>query len=556
MQAYNPMTQKEALEILKQGHNVFITGAAGSGKTHLLNDYIKYLKQHQVGLGITASTGIAATHLGGITVHAWSGLGIRDQLTIKDLDELAEKKYLWKRYAETKVLIIDEVSMLHHFRLDLLDRLARNFKQVDAPFGGLQVIFCGDFFQLPPVARNGEPPASFAYEAKIWRELGLKICYLEEQWRQKDQQYLNLLNAIRCNAVGAEMIEILRSNNFDQKKNLIDPTRLYTHNVDVEAENEKELAKLSSQLFVYTMNSTGRDNLVAILKKGCLAPENLRLKKGARVMFVKNNFDIGYVNGTLGIVEDCDDFGVRVKTNTGKIIAVEMASWSIEEEGKIKAQINQFPLRLAWAITVHKSQGLSLEAAEIDLSQSFELGMGYVALSRVRSLAGLVLRGFNNLSLQVNSAVLKQDQIFRMASQKVSEELRKMTEQEKEHLKKTFLTKIAGSQSDKEKNKKPDTVAITKKMVESGWSLAKIVRERQLKSATIIDHLEKIKLQQPDFNFEVIKKGILSSRLNKIQAALRQGGVEAGGGYHLTPAKNKLGSGYSFEEIRLGRLLM
>ncbi|MFA6416324.1 MAG: AAA family ATPase [Candidatus Paceibacterota bacterium] len=547
------MTQKEALDILKMGHNAFITGAAGSGKTHLLNEYIKYLKQHKVGLGITASTGIAATHMGGMTIHAWSGLGIRDRLTKKDIEDLSEKSYLWKRFEEAKVLIIDEVSMLHHFRLDLLDQLARNFKNVDAPFGGLQVIFCGDFFQLPPVSRSGEPPASFAYEAKVWRDLDLKICYLEEQWRQQDQNYLKLLNAIRSGELETEAIEILQSR-FNQTLTAIDPTRLYTHNADVDLENERELAKIDDDLIEMPMTATGRENLAAILKKGCLAPENLRLKKGAKVMFVKNNFEVGYVNGTLGLVEECDDFGIKVRVRSGKLIKVEPASWAIEEDGKVKAQIMQYPLRLAWAITVHKSQGMSLDAAEVDLSQSFERGMGYVALSRVRSLDGLVLRGLNDMALRVSEEVLNHDAEFRLSSKKVVAEWQKMSDKQKEEAKREFLARIG---ADKEKkSKKPDTVSETKKLAEAGWTVAKIARERGLKPETIISHLEEIKTREPDFDFSAIGKGILAARLKKIQAALRASGVEEGGGYRLTPAKIKLGAGYTYEEIRLGRLLM
>lgn len=547
------MTQKEALEILKQGHNAFITGAAGSGKTHLLNEYIKYLKQHKVGLGITASTGIAATHMGGMTIHAWSGLGIRDRLTKQDIEDLSEKSYLWKRFEEAKVLIIDEVSMLHHFRLDLLDRLARNFKGVDAPFGGLQVIFCGDFFQLPPVSRQGEPPTSFAYEAKVWQDLDLKICYLEEQWRQKDQAYLKLLNGIRSGELETEVVELLQSR-FGQTFEAVDPTRLYTHNADVDLENERELAKIDEDLVELPMTATGRDNLAAILKKGCLAPETLRLKKGAKVMFVKNNFDVGYVNGTLGVVEECDDFGVKVRIRSGKLIKVEPASWAIEEDGKIKAQITQYPLRLAWAITVHKSQGMSLDAAEVDLSQSFERGMGYVALSRVRSLRGLVLRGLNDMALRVSEEVLERDAEFRLVSKRVVAELQKMSAEGKNQAEREFLVKI-GADKDK-KDKKPDTISETKKLAEAGWTVAKIAQERGLKPETIITHLEEIKLRQPDFDFSAIRKSILSARLKKIQTALRSSGVEEGGGYRLTPAKIKLGTGFSYEEIRLGRLLM
>src|SRR3989344_7877410 len=149
------MTQKDALEILKIGCNCFITGAAGSGKTHLLNDYIKFLKQNGVEVGVTASTGIAATHMGGMTIHSWTGLGIKDNLTEYDLEELETKKYLQDRLKNTSVLIIDEISMLDHRRLDLVERIARHLKKNQMPFGGMQIILCGDFFQLPPIQKIG-----------------------------------------------------------------------------------------------------------------------------------------------------------------------------------------------------------------------------------------------------------------------------------------------------------------------------------------------------------------------------------------------------------------
>ena len=148
------MLQSEALDILKMGRNVFLTGPAGSGKTHVLNAYVQYLKSHAVYVAVTASTGIAATHLGGQTIHSWSGLGVRDKLTDRDIEDLMERQYLYKRFDRTKVLIIDEVSMLHHFRLDLIEWICRQMKHNEKPFGGMQIILSGDFFQLPPVTRG------------------------------------------------------------------------------------------------------------------------------------------------------------------------------------------------------------------------------------------------------------------------------------------------------------------------------------------------------------------------------------------------------------------
>lgn len=157
------MTQDEAMDLLKMGHNVFLTGPAGSGKTYLLNKYIEYLKEKEVSVGITASTGIAATHLNGMTIHSWSGIGIKDKLEKQDINDLKNRIYLQIRFSLVKVLIIDEISMLHGYRLDMVDQVCRAFKTGSEPFGGLQVVMCGDFFQLPPVARDGEDD-SFVYK--------------------------------------------------------------------------------------------------------------------------------------------------------------------------------------------------------------------------------------------------------------------------------------------------------------------------------------------------------------------------------------------------------
>lgn len=550
------MTQKEALEILKMGHNVFVTGAAGSGKTHLLNEYIKYLREHGVGIGVTASTGIAATHMGGMTIHAWSGLGIRNELSEYDIDEITQRSYLWKRFEEAKVLILDEISMLHHFRLDLIDSLARAFKRNGAPFGGMQVVLCGDFFQLPPVARFGEPEAKFAYHSDSWNALDLKICYLEEQHRQKDADYLHILNSIRDNNISERVYELLQSRLNKKPEVGVEPAKLYSHNADVDAENERELQKISGTAYAYNMTSRGGENLVNALKKSCLAPEKLRLKKGARVMFVKNNYEDGYSNGTLGIVAECGGYGIRVRISSGRTIDVKPTSWIVDDNGKKKAEINQYPLRLAWAITIHKSQGLSLDAAEIDLSQSFERGMGYVALSRLRTLGGLCLKGINEVALAVHDEVLEFDKEFREMSEENAEELKKKTTGEISAAQKNFLERNAGGKSGRSKKaKKKDTVLESVELLEQGKSVKEIAKARSLKEETIIHHLEMFQQKNPSAAFENLKKEISAARLKKITEAFVKVGME-GGVYKLNPTKYILGEDYSYEEMRIARILM
>lgn len=544
------MTQAEALNILKTGRNVFLTGAAGSGKTYVLNRYIEYLKDLNAKVGITASTGIAATHMGGITIHSWSGIGVRDSLSKSDVQEIAEKKYVQKKIKDASVLIIDEISMLHHFRLDFIDQVIRVIKGTDEPFGAMQVVFCGDFFQLPPVRRNGEPEAFFAYHSEIWKNLNLKVCYLSEQHRQNDAEFLKILNAIREATVNKEITALLTTRFNKETKN--ESTKLYSHNRNVDAENEAELEKINNRTYNYEMKERGSKSLLTLLKKSCLAPETLKLKEGAKVMFIKNNFDEGYVNGTLGTVEDCSYEHIRVKTLTGKNINVERQTWIIEEDGHIKAEINQYPLRLAWAITVHKSQGMSLDSALVDLSHSFERGMGYVALSRVRSLSGLFLKGLNEMALRVNEEVLDFDKKFREKSKTDSFHIRTMGTKNIELMHKEFAEKVRG---EKAKPKKLDTMTETKKMLDEGLSIKEISKIRGLKASTILDHIEKIKEKDPAYNIYNLQNAISKNKFREIYKIFKQVGMSEGV-YHLAPAKLRLGSKYSYDDLRLVRLFL
>jgi ATP-dependent exoDNAse (exonuclease V) alpha subunit len=444
------VNQKQALDILKLGHNVFLTGAAGSGKTYVLNQYIKYLKSNHVSVGITASTGIAATHMNGKTIHSWAHIGIKDALTNSDLNLIASREDYRTKMLATKVLIIDEVSMLHHFRLDMVNQVLQKIHQNTLPFGGIQVILCGDLFQLPPVTRGGGV-AKYVNDSNVWEVMNIKICYLNEQHRQENTDFLQLLDEIRDNSVSEYSFEKLQLRMNKDIEIDIQPTKLYTHNVDVDSINTAELNKLAGEEHLYKMFSRGDKNLTRTLADNCLAPEDLILKKGAIVMFVQNNFTKGYVNGTLGEVVGFNkegDFPI-VKTVNDKIINVVPASWAIEEGDEIKAEISQIPLRLAWAITIHKSQGMTLDAAQIDLSKAFVGGMGYVALSRVKSLDGIKLLGINSRALTVNPDITEADKTFRKQSHRAADELNGIRDHELHKLQHEFITLITSEKTSK-----------------------------------------------------------------------------------------------------------
>ncbi|HEY5442280.1 MAG TPA: HRDC domain-containing protein [Candidatus Saccharimonadales bacterium] len=417
------MLQDEALDILKLGHNVYLTGAAGSGKTYVLNQYIKYLRQNNIVVGVTASTGIAATHMNGMTLHSWAGLGMGDAI---DIERILAKSSLKKRMAETRVLIIDEVSMLDGHVLDAVDAITRGFKDKTKPFGGLQVVLSGDLFQLPPVTRTGEP--FFVFNSEAWKSMSLKICYLEEQHRQDDSNLLGILEAIRSNSVDETHFEELseRMRSVPDGQDII---KLYTHNAHVDDINQTALNKLKTESKTYQMTGKGRQSAVESLANRCLAPEQLVLKLGAEVMFVANNPAKQFYNGTLGKVIKFNNDGKPVIQTKQRLIAVDEHTWKTEDGDKTIAEVTQLPLRLAWAITIHKSQGMSLDAAEVDLSRSFEPGMGYVALSRVRSLEGLYIKGINNMAMVVNPQIIELDAKLKARSQQAVSGLKAINKQ-------------------------------------------------------------------------------------------------------------------------------
>jgi len=407
------MNQGLALEIMLSGQSVLLTGPAGAGKTFVLNQFVKLAKHQGKHVSVTATTGLAATHLGGTTIHSWSGIGIQDSLPNGFADHVAKGRR--EIIEKTDVLIIDEISMLHDFRLDMVDEACRLVREVDEPFGGIQLIMSGDFFQLPPINRGDSRAGGFVVNSEVWQELDPVICYLAEQHRQDDEQLLDILNAIRAGDVRRHHAEQLlaRTEVFPDEFELL--TELHTVNVDVDSLNEAKLDELEGDEIIYSQTTTGSESYVENLQRSVLAPSELRLKKGALVMSVKNSPERKYANGSIGTVVEFEPYTEYpiVEFRNGKTVSMVPDTWELRDGDKKRAGITQIPLRLAWAITVHKSQGMTLDAARIDLRKAFVEGMGYVALSRVKNLNNLYLTGINQMALRVSEDAQSIDELLR-----------------------------------------------------------------------------------------------------------------------------------------------
>lgn len=407
------MNQDLALEVMLSGESVLLTGPAGTGKTHLLNRFIRLAKSDGKFVSVTATTGLAATHIGGNTIHSWAGIGIHDSLPSNFAEHMAKGRR--EIIEKTDVLIIDEISMLHDFRLDMVDEVCRAVRKKDQPFGGIQVVLSGDFFQLPPVNRGESRAGGFVVSSDVWQDLQPTICYLEEQHRQEDEALLDILSALRSGDIRRHHAEQLLGRVDVTVPEDAVVTELHTVNVDVDRINESHLDRLPGDELMYTQTTTGSANYVETLQRSVLAPSVLRLKKGAYVMAVKNSLDRKYANGSLGVVTDFEpvtEYPV-VEFLNGRTVSMAPDTWELRDGDKKRAGISQIPLRLAWAITVHKSQGMTLDAARIDLRKAFVEGMGYVALSRVKSLDSLYLVGINQMALRASEEARRIDASLR-----------------------------------------------------------------------------------------------------------------------------------------------
>jgi ATP-dependent DNA helicase PIF1 len=397
------MTDYEHIKtIIDQGHNIFLTGPGGVGKSFYINKLKEELKDEIV---LTSTTGVSSYNLKAMTIHSFTGIGL---FKIGDkLDTIIKKLKKFKTYESVKtrirkysILVIDEVSMLGKYFLEMINEVLQHFRGNGRIFGGYQVIFTGDFMQLPPINDN------YCFKSNIWKELNFKIIQLTKLYRFNDELYSSILNRVRLGKNTEEDNKVLfkryfayreyknNEEKYEETNDMIKPTFLYSKKINVNDKNMEELEKNSNELLIFKPFYKDKNKSCKIdLDK---LDNNLYLKIGAQVMLTTNiDVDSGLVNGSRGVVTGYDDQMLKVKFLGGLEMTFSRHEYSYEEDDKVIYKMEQFPFILAYALSIHKVQGCTLDYAIIDIGHSiFEENMSYVALSRVRNLDGLFLVNF------------------------------------------------------------------------------------------------------------------------------------------------------------------
>lgn len=411
--------QNDILQACLRGKSLFFTGSAGTGKSFLLRKIISAFPPD--GTIATASTGVAACLIGGVTLHGFAGIGGGDASLIRCYD-LASRQSAASAWRKCKRLIIDEISMVDGEYFEKIEAVARYIRKNDKPFGGIQLILCGDFLQLPPVikhdtsqSQNGSASNKrFCFQSKAWEKC-IELSYeLKQVHRQKDPEFVKILNSIRIGRVTPEIQDCLMKTARQKiESNGILATQLCSHTNDADQINQSKLNNLEGPEKIFTAQDSDT-YCTKQLDQQVPAPGRLALKIGAQIMLLKNiSISDGLVNGARGIVVNYVDGVPLIRMKNKKEYLAQPEKWSIKSPSGIVMTRKQIPLKLAWAFSIHKSQGLTLDCVEMSLSKVFEAGQAYVALSRAQSLDNLRVLDFDCKQVWANPDVLRYYQQFR-----------------------------------------------------------------------------------------------------------------------------------------------
>lgn len=400
--------QSAALKVLKGPENVFLTGVAGSGKSFLTRQYLKDKdrKEHPV----LASTGAAAILIGGRTFHSYFGLGIMQGGPEATIERALKNTRVTKRLKKTKEVIIDEISMISGRTLSIAETIAREARESELPWGGLRIIAVGDFAQLPPVTPYNDGVRDWAFADPSWSKSSLVNSLLKTTVRTKDEDFLSVLNRVREGKVDPEVAEYLNNHCIaGDEAAEFEGTRLFPLRDTVERFNLERLEEVSGKLHEFETEYSGDQRFIEDLKKSAPIPEVLRLKEGALIMMRQNDPLLRWVNGSLGQIESINEAGKSIRVSFiegGHEVEIEPMNFGIlNAEGTEVATALNFPINLAYATTIHKAQGMTLDRVLVDLRNLWEPGQAYVAMSRVKTGKGLNLLGWSPSSIKIDPRV-------------------------------------------------------------------------------------------------------------------------------------------------------
>jgi ATP-dependent DNA helicase PIF1 len=396
--------QQSALDILTREGNVFLTGAAGTGKSFLLEQYLK--GKPSEAFPVVASTGAAAVLIGGRTFHSFFGLGIMEGGIEATIARAMKSRKLIQRLQRACCVVIDEVSMLSGNTLSAAEQISRKLRNINAPWGGLRIIAVGDFAQLPPVT-PGAMQKDWAFMHDVWEESAFHPALLSTVMRTQDTEFLDILNYVRAGTVNDEVRDFLNSR-MENASLQTEGTRLYPHRAKADEYNLRRLHSIPGNIRSFETQYVGDERVLESAKRVVPIPDVLQIKEGALVMMRKNDVseDRLYVNGTLGHVRSITEDVLYVQLLSGENIELEKEKFScLDGDGNELMAAWNFPVTLAWATTIHKAQGASLDRMIVDLAALWEPGQAYVALSRVRSTEGLYIERWTPGSIKAEPLV-------------------------------------------------------------------------------------------------------------------------------------------------------
>lgn len=416
----NNQSLRKIIQLINQGENIFVTGYAGAGKSYILNKV-----KTQFDLEVTSTTGLAAVNIGGQTLHSWAGVGICNKSINQTVEYIFKRPKLKKQILNCKILAIDEISMLDATTFDYIDAVIKMVRHSEQPFGGIQVLLFGDFFQLPPVEKASK---GFCFASNCWQSLDLKTIFLEKIYRQHDLDFIQSLNNVRANRLTVDDIARFYSREVNYDTSALDILHIFSTNEEADNYNRFKFQALQNPVHTFLaqdkfhkknavveINSAAAKqalteyDLIAYdaFDKYCKAPQKLALKKGCKVMLLINlSFSKGLINGSCGTVNRIENDFIIVKFDNGVEELMSKHTFEYHKGGELIVTRDQYPLRLAYGITIHKSQGMTLDKLVVNCNRIFECGQAYVAFSRVKTLDGLYLKAFHPRKIMVDNEII------------------------------------------------------------------------------------------------------------------------------------------------------